>query len=100
MDKLKKLLNVKAWFEDVIFTKVAAKGTKYAVAAGVALLAGPKVAPAVQVLQPVFKELGITPEQFVTVVITFALGALFNWAKRVMEKGEPAAVPVVVTPAP
>lgn len=86
MEKLKKLLNVKAWFEGVIFQKVAAKATKFAVAATLALLASEKVAPAIASAKPLLDQAGINPEQVAIVGVTALIGALLNWSKRVMEK--------------
>jgi hypothetical protein len=84
IEKLKKLLNVKAWFTDVLFTKVSSKGGKAAAAFILALLASPKVAPYLPKLQ----EFGVNvdPQLLAGAISAFIVGALLNWSKRVMEK--------------
>lgn len=86
MDKIKKLFNVKGWFEGVIFTKVLSKATKAAVAATLALLASDKAVAVIGKARPFLDEAGIEPEKVVVVAVTAIVAGLFNWAKRVMDK--------------
>lgn len=84
LEKLKKLLNVKAWFEDVLYTKVGEKGAKAAGAAILGLLASPTVAAFLPKLAAFGVE--IKPEVLALAVSSFVVGALMNWSKRVMDK--------------
>lgn len=81
LDKLKNLLNFRKWFDEVVFSKVAAKGLKYATAAAVALLASDKVAPTIAKAKPLLDQMGINPEQVAVVGVTALFGALLNWLK-------------------
>lgn len=84
LEKLKKLLNLKAWFDDVLYSKVVTKGTKMAAVAILALLASPKVAAVLPQLSAFGVD--VKPEVMATAVSAFVIGALLNWSKRVMEK--------------
>lgn len=93
LEKIKKVLNVKGWFQDVLFTKVAGKGVAMATGALLSLIASPKVAPVLAEWLPKLKEFGIdiNPQEVATVGVAFVFGALYNWVKRVATK--PGVIP-------
>lgn len=86
LEKLKALFNVKALFEDVLLSKVAAKATTAATTFVIALLAGPKVVPVLDTIKPFLEQAKIDPTLVASAAVAFLIGGLLNWIKRIATK--------------
>lgn len=82
LDKLKNLFNVKKLLEGVLVGRVLVRGVKVATAAILGLMAGPKVAPAIEGLRPLLDQMGTSPEVVATVGIAAIFAALEKYLKQ------------------
>lgn len=97
LDKLKKLLNVKAWAESFVARMVLDKGVKHATTAIVGLLSSGWF---VAKVAPILTQYGVNidPIAFqagVAAALSGVAGWLINWAQKAMNKdtAAPASTP-------